>query len=322
MDMSCWGTMKRKFIRKISRMPMSHKSSMRTFSGELFIILAAVFWGTTGTSQAFAPQGASSLSIGAIRLAIGGLALFGFARWRKQTVRAAKWPLAATLLSGLSMAAYNLFFFAGVAKTGVAAGTIVTIGCSPILAGLLGWAVRKESPGWKWGLATALAISGGILLVIPDHQQLSVDPIGIGYALLSGLAYAIFAVSSKNLLDRVQPEVAMAVVFCLGAALLSPLLFTQDLSWLIEPRGIATALHLGLFATAAAYLLFGRGLKLIPVAKATTLTLAEPLTASLLGIFVLGERFNANAGIGIGLIFSGLMLLSIRTLTFSSRKNQ
>ncbi|MBT3390775.1 MAG: EamA family transporter [Chloroflexi bacterium] len=284
---------------------------MYKFPGEIWIILAAVLWGTTGTSQTFAPQGATPISIGAVRLALGGLALLVFSRWRGQSLRGIRWPLATTLLSGLSMAAYNLFFFAGVAKTGVATGTIVTIGSAPILAGLMGWFVRKERPGWKWGLATALAVGGGIVLVAPG-EQVSIDPLGVVFALLSGLAYATFAVASKNLLERVQPEAAMAVVFCLGAVLLSPLLFTQDLSWLAEPSGWMVALHLGLFATAAAYLFFGNGLKTVPVAKATTLTLSEPLTASLLGIFVLGERFNPSAGLGIGLIFIGLAILSIQ----------
>lgn len=291
---------------------------MRKIPGEIWIILAAVLWGTTGTSQAFAPQNASPLSIGAVRLALGGLALLIFSRWHGQSLRGMDWPLATTLLSGLSMAAYNLFFFAGVAKTGVATGTIVTIGSAPILAGLLGWFMRKERPGWKWGLATALAVSGGIILVVPG-ENLTLDTLGIVFALLSGLAYAAFAVASKNLLDRVQAETAMAVVFCLGAALLSPLLFTQDLSWLLETRGWAAALHLGLFATAAAYLFYGHGLKSTPVAKATSLTLAEPLTASLLGILVLGEHFNPSAGLGIGLIFAGLAILSIQRKSHEAR---
>ena len=268
-------------------------------------------WGTTGTSQAFAPQNATPISIGAVRLALGGLTLFVYARWQGHTFSDNAWPLTATLFSGVSMAAYNLFFFIGVARTGVAAGTIVTIGSAPVMAGLLGWLVRKERPGWKWGVATALAVSGGIILVAPD-EQLSIDLIGVAFALLSGLAYATFAVTNKTLLERIQPEAAMAVVFGVGAALLSPFLFTQNLSWLIEMRGWITALHLGLLATAAAYLLFGYGLQRVPVAKATTLTLAEPLTASLLGIFILGEQFNARAGLGIGLIFTGLTLLSIQ----------
>jgi DME family drug/metabolite transporter len=103
----------------------------------------------------------------------------------------------------------------------------------------------------------------------------------------------------------------MAVVFCLGAVLLAPLLFVADLSWLAQPRGLAVALHLGLVATAAAYALFARGLMAIPVAAAVTLSLAEPLTAGTLGVVLLGEQLTTSAVLGIGLIFGGLVLLSL-----------
>jgi DME family drug/metabolite transporter len=57
--------------------------------------------------------------------------------------------------------------------------------------------------------------------------------------------------------------------------------------------------------------LFARGLRAVPVATAVTLSLAEPLTATTLGLFVLGERLTPSALLGIGLLFSGLALLSV-----------
>ena len=43
--------------------------------GALFVLLGAMLWGTTGTSQALAPAGATPLAVGALRVAIGGAAL-------------------------------------------------------------------------------------------------------------------------------------------------------------------------------------------------------------------------------------------------------
>jgi DME family drug/metabolite transporter len=71
-------------------------------------------------------------------------------------------------------------------------------------------------------------------------------------------------------------------------------------------------LWLGLCATAAAYVLFGKGLKIVPLATAVTLSLAEPLTAGTLGVVVLGEKLSTLAGVGILLIFSGLVVLSLK----------
>ena len=48
-----------------------------------------------------------------------------------------------------------------------------------------------------------------------------------------------------------------------------------------------------------------------PVAAAVTLSLAEPLTAGLLGILILGERLSPQAMIGAALLLGGLLSLSI-----------
>ena len=160
-------------------------------------------------------------------------------------------------------------------------------------------------------MATALAITGCSLL-IASGGDVQVNIGGVFLAIGAGLAYAIFTVASKNLLEDHSPESVMAVTFCLGALFLLPLIFNVDWGWLREPRGLAIALHLGLVTVAIAYTFFARGLLLVSVAAAATLTLAEPLTAATLGLFLLGERLSLPAFIGILLIFSGLALISLR----------
>jgi DME family drug/metabolite transporter len=230
-----------------------------------------------------------------------------------------RWPAIATFVAGDSMAAYQVCFFAGVAKTGVAIATMVAIGTAPILAGVLSFLVRGERLAGRWIMATALAVVGCSLLVA-GSGHLSVDALGILLALAAGAAYATYAVASKGLLEERPPDAVMAVVFCLGALLLAPLLFVADLSWLAQPRGVAVALHLGLLATAAAYILFARGLMVIPVATAVTLSLAEPLTAGVLGVIVLGEKLTTLAVLGIALIFAGLVLLALSGRTWFGGK--
>ena len=270
---------------------------------------AAVLWGTTGTAQAFAPDEASSLAIGAVRLAVGGGALLLPALLRGSLRRGQQWPIGATLLGAASMAAYQPAFFAGVARTGVAVGTMVAIGSAPIIAGLIGLLVYRERPSRLWLAATGLAVLGCSLLVTAgDHVTVNVT--GVLLALVAGACYAVYTFASKKLVDHLPADAVTAVVFTLGALFLSPLLFVLDLSWLAAGRGLAVALHLGLLATAAAYALYVRGLKWVKAETAVTLALAEPLTASLLGIFLLGEQLTMPGFIGIGLLFSGLALLA------------
>lgn len=278
-------------------------------SGHWLVLAAAVLWGTTGTAQALAPTTAEPVGVGAVRLAIGGAALLILALTRGALQPGGRWPVLPTAFAAGSMAVYQLCFFAAVARTGVAVGTIVAIGSAPILAGFLGLIVRGERPSLRWLVATVLAIMGCSLLAIAG-SSVTIDLGGIVLALGAGAAYAVYTLASKNLVTLHPPDAVTAVVFCLGALFLSPLLFTSDLSWLAQPRGVAVALHLGLVATAASYGLFVRGLMQVPTATAVTLSLAEPLTAGALGVLLLGEQLTSVAGLGTGLLFAGLALLS------------
>jgi DME family drug/metabolite transporter len=94
--------------------------------------------------------------------------------------------------------------------------------------------------------------------------------------------------------------------------MLLPFLLRSDLSWLRQTNGWLIALYLGLVTLAVAYTLFGFGLRRISTSDAVTLTLAEPLTAGLLGVIVLGEHLTVLALIGVGLIFAGLAIITLK----------
>ncbi|MFZ0544904.1 MAG: DMT family transporter, partial [Candidatus Promineifilaceae bacterium] len=181
-----------------------HSKITARVEGQWLVLAAAVLWGTTGTAQAFAPAGVHPLTVGAVRLAIGGVALMLFAgklgRFSFKT-RLPTWP---TLLGATSIAAYQLCFFAGVSLTGVAAGTIVAIGSAPVLAGFLSWLLEGERPNRRWTAATLLAVTGCILL-IASGGTLSIHTGGILLALGAGAAYAVTAHTSKRLLAENDP---------------------------------------------------------------------------------------------------------------------
>ncbi|WP_047864221.1 DMT family transporter [Rubrobacter aplysinae] len=283
----------------------------------LLVVAAASLWGTTGTAQALAPAGANPVAVGAVRVLIGGAALVTFAllggllsRGGSPVKAGAAWAPGAVAAAALGVALYQPLFFAGVALSGVSVGTVVAIGSAPVMAGLVGFAALGERPGGLWAVATVLAVAGcGLLLGSGGPVEVSVT--GVLCALGAGLCYGSYATASKVLLDRGVPQSSvMAAAFGLGGALLVPALFFVDLGWLVEPSGVAAALHLGLIATAVAYLLFARGLSGLPVATAATLSLAEPLTAGALGFLLLGERLPPVALVGATLLLGGLFAAS------------
>ncbi len=274
------------------------------------MLAAAVLWGTTGTSQALAPTGAQSSVVGTMRLLVGGATLLIWVLFRDGFSAVRHFPVRATLLAAVGVAAYQLTFFAGVARAGVAIGTIVAVGSAPVMAGILGWLVHGERPARVWYLATALAVVGNSLLVLGDGVA-TVNGWGILLALGAGAAYAGYTSASKVVLaDGHPPDVAMAIIFSLGAIFLLPTLLGAHLGWIVTVRGALVVAHLGIIATGISYMFFARGLRLTPVATTVTLSLAEPFTATMLGIFLLGERLTLPSLGGVLLIFAGLAILS------------
>jgi len=283
--------------------------------GIFFIIAAAVLWGTTGTSQAFAPVGANPLTVGAFRLLIGGFALVLVALAGRSFSGGGRWNPVHILVGALSVAAYQVTFFTAVKLTGVAVGTIVAIGSGPVGAGILGRFFLKEKLNFKWYIATALAVIGCTLLVLSGDGDVSINPLGVVSAFGAGFSYALYTLIGKLMLETNKGNAVVAVMFFGGAVVMLPLLFLYDVSWIGTIQGVVTMAHLGLLATTLSYIFFARGLKTVSVSKTATLSLAEPLTAALLGVLVLGEALNAMVGAGIICLFTGIVILSIERKT-------
>ncbi len=275
------------------------------------VLLAAALFGTTGTAQALGPSATTPLGVGAARLVLGGLALLALlplVGGRRAEVLAL-WRTPAGLVAGLCTGLYQVCFFAAVERAGVAVGTLAAIGSGPVLTGLLAVWLLGERPGRTWLAATGLCLTGLALLVLGGGADGAADPLGVLLALAAGLAYAAYTVLAKRQLDEGHaPAVVMAAAFGLGGLLSVPLLLTQPLGWVATPGGAVLVGYLGLVTVTLAYLLFVRGLAVLPAGPVTTLVLAEPVVATALGVVVLDERLALPGAVGAGLVLVGLLV--------------
>jgi DME family drug/metabolite transporter len=298
----------------------------------LAVLAAALLFGTTGTSMALGPDDTTPLSVGAVRLVIGGtgLALIAFVlarRHARQASAAARppalslsrggiRPLALMALTGFCLALYQPLFFLGTERNGVAVGTVVALGSAPILAGLLEWGLTRRVPSGTWMTATALATVGVVLLGFGGEAAGSgggggTDPVGLLGSVGAGATFAVIANVQRRLLDEGwDPFTVVGSMGASSAVLSAFVLPFVDLAWLATPAGLVMALWLGIATISIAYVMFTWGLGGLTAATAATLTLGEPLTASILGIAVLGERLSVLAIIGLIILATGLALLA------------
>ncbi|GAA1940112.1 DMT family transporter [Agromyces allii] len=303
------------------------------------VLLASVCFGTTGAAQALGPD-ADPVSIGAARILIGGGALAlvaGLTTWRRRTSTAtgatgaasgaaaaaarpavgarSRHPLGTVVVIAIGAAgvlAYQPAFFAGTASNGVAIGTVVALGSAPVITGAFDWALRRRFPGRRWLVATAIATVGvAVLAAASDPSQAASNPLGIAASVAAGASYAVYTLAAKHLLDRGwSPAGSMGALFGTAAAASLPILLLTDAAWLTTGPGLAMALWLGLVATTLAYTLFGAGLAGLSPAVVSTLTLAEPITASALGVLVLGETLAAGSVLGLAILGAGIVVLA------------
>jgi drug/metabolite transporter, DME family len=278
----------------------------------LLVVLAAVLWGTTGTAQALGPDGIDPLVVGWVRLAIGAVGLVGIAAARR--TRSSPLPLGWAVTAVVSVATYQLAFFGGVRLAGVALGTAVGIGSAPIWGGLVDWRFAATAPSRRWFVAAAIAIAGAVL-VAGEPGDAERPGLGLALAVTAGASYAVYAYALQQLARAGDADRVAAVAFAWAALVLAPVALLAGGASALEPlltgRGALMALHLGLVATTLSYALFTRGVRDTPVATATLLSLAEPVTAVVLGITVVGEALTVASAVGVGLLLVGVTVAAL-----------
>lgn len=293
----------------------------------LFVLVAAVAFGTTGTAQEVGPDAATSSSVGLVRIVAGGLLLAAVAAYVAWVGRCTRHPLRsrrlaaptrgqllAVVVGGTAVLAYQPTFFAGARLNGVAVGAVVTLGSAPVLTGLLEWLFARRAPSRAWFVGTSCAVVGVVLISgLLDGAGNDVSVAGLAGSLGAGLSYAVYTVAAKRLLvDGWSPTAAVGSVFGTAAVLGAPFLLLVDLGWVgrTDGSGLALAAWLAVVTVVVAYVLFARGLQSLPASTVSTLTLVEPLTACVLGIVLLDERLSMTGWTGLVVLVAGVALLA------------
>jgi len=282
----------------------------------LYLLLASLLWGTTGTAATFLPDDVSPLATGAATMGVGGvLLLLAGRRAAAQILRtrsARRW----ILVGAAGVVVYPLAFYSSMSAAGVAVGNVVSLGSAPVFAALLEFAIERTRLTWRWGIATLLAVGGVALLGLaggverPGGDDAASPGVGVLLGLLAGLSYAGYTYASRRLLQQGHPSGGVVgAVFGAGAIPLLLLLAFVGSPLAQSGSSISIALYLAIGPMFVAYLLFGRGLRSVSSSTATTITLLEPVVATVLAVLVVGEHLDAPAWLGLAAILVGILLI-------------
>lgn len=299
----------------------SAKESEGSRTSVFTVLLSGMLLGTAGTAVALAPDEASVTSLGVARVAIGGVTLIAlaplFGGSRRRIIGLIRRP--GVWVMAMSTAGFQPLFFGATTRTGVALSTVLTIGTMPVFTGLISRILLREKLTRVWVAATSLAVTG---LVLRSLDQLeTIDSLGVVMAIGAGLCTGFYVNGAKYELNRGGHAVELpAMAYTLSAILFIPLLIGDDLSWISSTSGIFSVLYLGLISMALANTLQVVGLQRLSPGPTATLLLADPLTATLLGVFLLGEGITTLAIAGLVLVSIALIWQGISQSRQSQQK--
>ncbi len=287
--------------------------SARMRRGLVLIGLAAISWGTTGsvTTLLVADAAASPLLIGLVRLWLAAIVLVAAAAILTPPLaidRADRWR---ALVAGVAMAVYQGSYVSAVVLAGITVAALISICSAPLVISTLAALFLGERLTRRVLAALGLGIGGTCLMIAGpgDAETPAGFLAGAALALLAGIAYATYAVVTKAGLARSRPLPIAAMNFAIAAVLLTPVL-----SWTEAPTrqlalGWPWLLYLGVVATGVAYAAYSIGLRTVPASVAGVVALMEPLTATLLGVLVFGERLGPTGIAGAVLMLGALAML-------------
>ncbi|MCF3964784.1 DMT family transporter [Streptomyces fuscigenes] len=307
-----------------------------TGRGLLQLVVAGLAWGTAGAAGTLVYRvsdlGPFALSFwrcaGGLVLLLAVLALRG----RRGALRrpagpgrpggrraAAPEPRRRAVLriagSGIAFTVFQTAYFASVRSTGLAVGTVVTLGAGPVLIAVGARLLMGERLGAGGVAAVAGALAGlGVLTLGGDGAgSAAVRPAGVALAVLSAAGYAAMTLLTRWLgRDGRRSDAIGTTAWACGTGVVTLLPFAlltgggavphsahpADVVWLL--------VYVAAVPTALAYALYFEGAAVVRAATVSVVMLLEPVSAAVIAVAVLGERLTAATVAGTLLLLAAV----------------
>lgn len=274
--------------------------------GSLYAIISGFLYGFVGYFGLSAIK--NDLSVSSMlfwRFALASLFLCVFLIPKLKKIQFFSTPVLLAFVNGaLFYACSTLAYFHASSYIGSGLAMVVFF-TYPLTVMLLNFFLYQDKIAERSYWSMFFIVSGMILTV--DIQSLHFDLFGIFLAVISGIFYAFYIVSSKRV--PLTPEVSTFSV-SLGCTLTFFFLSIMDhsLSLPATMHVWANLIGIGLIATVIPVLFLLYSLKLIDSTKASILSVLEPVFVVIFGVLLLGEILNPRLLLAIMLILGGALI--------------
>ncbi len=214
----------------------------------------------------------------------------------------------------------------GVGATSPGEASIITT-TMPIWVMVLAALILKEPITWKKAGGIALGASGALLLIFGGTMapMKGDNPIlGDALVLTAQLSYALYLTFYRNFIKKYSVFTLMKWMFTFASIAVLPLSVGKwiDTDWAsMSVTEIAGVAYVVVVATFFAYICTMIGQKNLRPTLVGMYNYVQPIIASLIGIYLGLDRFTALKVIAVGLIFSGVYLVTISKSRGNLEKN-
>ncbi len=291
---------------------MSDSGSRKPSAALLYALLTLMvgFWAVNFVVARVALRDFPPLLAASIRALLAGMVLLPLYLWKGRQLDKEPWTAKdVPVLFGLGVigVTFNqVLFLLGLNRTSTTHAAIIT-GLMPLQVLVISMLLRAERMSLWRASGMLVAITGvGVLQTVHDpHGRATL--LGDALVFLSGTAFATFAVLSKKLTQKHGGLTINTFGFLGGGLVIVWELRHFDLAQPSVAGWLAVA-YMAVFPSAVAYLIFYYALTYIPASRVSTFSYLQPVMATLLGVFLMGDHISSALVAGGGLVLTGVFL--------------
>jgi len=259
-------------------------------------------------------EGASSLTIAAVRLGLAAaiLAPFAWLRAGREIMRLGRRELGLCLLSGLFLAMHFWTWISSLEYTSVASSAAL-VTTNPLWVGLASAVLLRESPAPAALAGIALTVVGSVLIFAADSggsEGAATNPLlGNTLALIGAISASGYLLVGRALRTRISLTAYVWLAYTVAAILLGAALAASGSSLYALPApawGLMVLLAIG--PQLVGHTAFNWAVRRLTATFVAIAILGEPVGAALLAWFFFEEGFTALQLAGFVILLAGIFV--------------
>ena len=288
----------------------------------MLLVLLSVVWGGSFFFNGIALREFPTLSIVTARVGLAALALLLLMRMLGQGIQLNRQILKAFFgMSFLNnVVPFSLIVWG---QQHIASGVASILNATtPLFTMLVAhWFTTDEKINPRRLLGVLTGMGGvGLMMGLDSMESSGFHLLGQSAILLAAFSYGLAGVYGKRFAQLgISPLATATGQLCASSMILIPLTLWIDQPWTMtipSIEGMGSLLGIALISTALAYVIYFRLLKTAGATNLLLVTLLIPVSAIILGVFLLDESLEPQHLSGMAVISLGLLIMDGRLLQF------